>query len=129
MDMDGKVGTIVSSLKDEEGAVYSISSQEETTEENCSVRNQDLEDSQSEDSSQGDLDDYYDKQCNEHSQVQETTQLTPIEIKIDIINPPNAVIHEIKFNTLDYKTKIQRQFKTRTLYQMQEKKKEHLKKE
>ena len=129
MDMDGKVGTIVSSLKDEEGAVYSISSQEETTEENCSVRNQDLEDSQSEYSSQGDLDDYYDKQCNEHSQVQETTQPTPIEIKIDIINPPNAVIHEIKFNILDYKTNIQRQFKTRTLYQMQEKKKEHLKKE
>ena len=129
MDMDGKVGTIVSSLKDEEGAVYSISSQEETTEENCSVRNQDLEDSQSEYSSQGDLDDYYDKQCNEHSQVQETTQPTPIEIKIDIINPPNAVIQEIKFNTLDYKTNIQRQFKTRTLYQMQEKKKEHLKKE
>ena len=129
MDMDGKVGTIVSSLKDEEGAVYSISSQEETTEENCSVRNQDLEDSQSEYSSQGDLDDYYDKQCNEHSQVQETTQPTPIEIKIDIINPPNAVIHEIKFNILDYKTNIQRQFKTRTLYQMQEKKIEHLKKE
>ena len=127
--MDGKVGTIVSSLKDEEGAVYSISSQEETTEENCSVRNQDLEDSQSEDSSQGDLDDYYDKQCNESFLVQETTQPTPIEIKIDIINPPNAVIHEIKFNTLDYKTNIQRQFKTRTLYQMQEKKKEHLKKE
>ena len=129
MDMDGKVGTIVSSLKDEEEAAYSFSSQEETTEENCSVRNQDLEDSQSEDSSQGDLDDYYDKQCNEHSQVQETTQPTPIEIKIDIINPPNAVIHEIKFNTHDYKTNIQRQFKTRTLYQMQEKKKEHLKKE
>ena len=62
MDMDGKVGTIVSSLKDEEGAVYSISSHEETTEENYSVTNQDLEDSQSEDSSQGDLDDYYDKE-------------------------------------------------------------------
>ena len=93
MDMDGKVGTIVSSLKDEEEAAYSFSSQEETTEENCSVRNQDLEDSQSEDSSQGDLDDYYDKQCNEHSQVQETTQPTPIEIKIDIINPPHLVTY------------------------------------
>jgi hypothetical protein len=125
MDMDGIVGTIFSSLKDEEGAVYSISSHEETTEENYSVTNQDLEDSQSEDSSQGDLDDYYDKQC---SVVHERTQPTPIEIKIDIINPPSDVINEIQFNTLDYKTNIQRQFKIRTLYQMQEKKKEHLKK-
>ena len=108
MEVDGKIGTVVRSLRDEdeETVACSNSSQEEINQVEGPVlpHSKDLQDSsceESSDSSEEDFDDAYVKHINNKiskcpsSTIEETGNLqNVIEIKIDIVNPPPPVIQK-----------------------------------